>query len=440
MWIRSFLITVLIVSGTSGFCHELIGSKFNKSYALVVGVDRYPGSIWPDLKYAVRDARAIESFLLSQNFDVKTFYNEQATREKIVGYLENELAQVAGKNDRFLFFFAGHGHTEFFSSSNERGYLVPYDGKDSSATYIAMSRVRDLSEILETVRHQLFIIDACYGGKLGSRGELESLDPRIPQYLDEIVKRKARQILTAGGAEQRVQDTGPDGHSVFTGELLQALNEGLGDTDGDGYISFYELATMIQRAASSSNQTPGVDFLNGHQQGEFVFDNPRWKNQQPVTRSTEGSTSDTMRGQSVYEILKEAKRKFVAKDKLGALSLFRQAAEMGNIEAVFFQGLIMFDSSLFGRDKNMVGLQLVKESAERGHIPAMKALRDYYKQPLNFNPQEIKYYEEQIADAELVLAAASLIDPTGEVKQGEPAVPDEALQLSAPQNLQIIQY
>jgi len=40
----------------------------------------------------------------------------------------------------------------------------------------------------------------------------------------------------------------------------------------------------------------------------------------------------------------------------------------------------------------------------------------------------------------LVLAAASLIDPTGEVKQGEPAVPDEALQLSAPQNLQIIQY
>lgn len=318
---------------------------------------------------------------------------------------------------------------------------MPHDGKDRSASYLAMSRIRDLSEILESVRHQLFIIDSCYGGKLGSRGELESLDPRIPQYLEEVVKRKARQILTAGGATQRVQDTGPDGHSLFTGELLSALNEGLGDTDGDGYISFYELALIIKRSASRSNQTPGVDYLNGHQQGEFVFDNPKRQNKSVVSNPDESSSLGTMRGRPVYEIMKDAKQKFVNKDKQGALALFRQASEFGNIEAMFFQGLILFDSKLFSTKENQEGLQLVRESAERGHIPAMKALKDYYNQMANFNPQEVTYWEQQISDAEFLMANASLVDPTGgEAQKGEPDIPQEALRLpSAPRGFRIIQ-
>lgn len=439
MWFRFVLIILFILPSASVYCNEPIGNKFNKSYALVVGIDKYISSNWGDLKYAVKDARGIESFLQKQKFIVKTLYNEQATREKIVGYLENELAQVAGKNDRFIFFFAGHGHTEFFSASNERGYLVPYDGKDTSATYLAMSRIRDLSEILETVRHQLFIIDSCYGGKLGSRGELVSLDPRISQYLEEVVKRKARQILTAGGATQRVQDTGPDGHSVFTGELLNALNEGLGDTDGDGYISFYELALFIKRAASRSNQTPGVDYLNGHQQGEFVFDNPKMQNKPAVFSPSESSNPNTMRGRPVYEIMKEAKGKFVEEDKYAALALFRQASELGNIEAMFFQGLILFDSKFFSPEENQEGLQLVRESAERGHIPAMEALRDYYKQMSK--PREVEHWEQQISEAEFLMANASLVDPTGgEAQKGEPDIPEEALRLpSAPKGFRIIQ-
>lgn len=114
MWFRFILIILFILPSASVYCNEPIGNKFNKSYALVVGIDKYPSSNWGDLKYAVKDARAIESFLQKQNFIVKTLYNEQATREKIVSYLENELAQVAGKNDRYIFFLLVMDTQNFF--------------------------------------------------------------------------------------------------------------------------------------------------------------------------------------------------------------------------------------------------------------------------------------------------------------------------------------
>ena len=442
MWFRLTLLLVVIVVS---YAHDSIASieeKFKSSYALVVGINKYPSSSWEDLEYSVKDARAIELFLRNQKFIVKALYDEQATRVNIVSYLENELAQIVGKNDRFIFFFAGHGHTEFFSGGNERGYVVPYDGKDRSSTYLSMARIRDISDILGLIRHQLFIMDSCYGGRLGSRGKRSSLDPRMPGYLEEVIKRQARQILTAGGATEPVQDIGPDGHSIFAGELLKALNDGLGDTNGDGYISFYELSTYIQLAASRPNQTPGVDFLRGHGQGEFIFRNPAW-NGLVTSRATtsEITTTGHTRGRPIHEIVKEAKRKFVKGDKAGALPLFREASVLGNVEAMFFHGLILFDPQLHSDEERVEGLRLVRKAADRGHVPAMKALRDYYKDFSHFKPSEVKHWEQEIAEAEILAASANLIDPTGgKASKGDPEVPESSIRLpSAPISLKIFQ-
>jgi len=389
------------------------------------------------LKYAVKDARAIETFLRSQGFEVKSLYNQQATREKIVGYLENELAQIMGKSDRFVFFFAGHGHTEIFSGGNERGYVVPFDGKDRSSTYLAMSTIRDISDILSAARHQLFIMDCCYGGTLGSRGDQVHVDPRMPDYLEEVVKRKARQILTAGGATQKVLDVGPEGHSVFTGALLRALNDGFGDTNGDGYISFYELSAYMQCAATRPNQTPGVDFLSGHEQGEFIFRNPT-KVPAPVARGNVavGPTTGPMRGNSDHLTIKEAKQKFLGGDNAGAKGLFGEAAALGNVEAMFFLGLILCNEG----DRTR-GLQLIRDAADRGYVDAMRSLLNYYKKPGSTNPAEIKRLEREIADAEMFAAKAKLIDPTGgEASRGDPVVPPGKLVIpSPPFNLRVIQ-
>src|SRR5262249_3903458 len=90
-------------------------------------------------------------------------------------------------------------------------------------------------------------------------------------YIDEIMRRKARQVLTAGGKDQEVVDGGFGDHSIFTGHLLEGLEKGLADLNGDGYITFPELVNYIVPIATNEGQTPGESTLPEHGLGEFVF-------------------------------------------------------------------------------------------------------------------------------------------------------------------------
>src|SRR5207248_2687687 len=82
----------------------------------------------------------------------------------------------------------------------------------------------------------------------------------------------ARQMLTAGGADEEVADNGPNGHSVFTWTLLQGL-EGRADLNSDGFISAAELAAYVGPGVSAlSHQTPAFGNLPGSEGGEFIFE------------------------------------------------------------------------------------------------------------------------------------------------------------------------
>jgi formylglycine-generating enzyme required for sulfatase activity len=245
---------------------------YENSYALVIGINKYPSTKWQNLKYAIGDAQGMAKFLEDQKFKVFTLYDQQATKTAIIAKMEDFLAPRVKKNDRILFFFAGHGHTEFLGGQ-DWGYIVPYDGGDSRATYISMEEIRTLSDKMGTAKHQLYIMDACYGGLLGTKAG--GVDPNIPNYLGEITRRKAKQIITAGGKDQTVLDGGPYGHSVFTGNLLEALMEGFADINGDGWITFAEMVAYLVPKASNAYQTPAPGLLPGHGLGEFVFRSPK---------------------------------------------------------------------------------------------------------------------------------------------------------------------
>jgi hypothetical protein len=259
-------ILLSVTDGKAGF--------YEKSYALVIGIDEYPSPAWPHLDYAKNDAMAVAAFLKKQGFDdVTTLYNRQATKTEIISKLQNDLAPRVNQNDRILFFFAGHGYTEELGGK-DWGYIVPYHTQRvTSASYISMEELRTLSEKMGTAKHHLFIMDSCYGGLIGTRGS--GLDINLPYYLEKVTERHARQIITAGGKNQTVLDKGPGGHSVFTGNLLEAIEEGLADANSDGYITFAELTAYLVPRASNAFQTPTSAILPSHGQGEFVFVSPK---------------------------------------------------------------------------------------------------------------------------------------------------------------------
>jgi hypothetical protein len=183
--------------------------------------------------------------------------------------LNDTLHEKVGENDRVVIFFAGHGGT-YTSDGRANGYIVPVDGDASYASNIQMDELRTSALRLDKAKHILFIMDACYGGLLAAtRGS--KVENNHPHYLEEITKRKARQVLTAGGADQQVADGGPGGHSHFTYHLLRALKDAQGDLNGDSYITFAELVAYLLPVADTFQQTPTYSTLAGHALGEFTF-------------------------------------------------------------------------------------------------------------------------------------------------------------------------
>ncbi len=246
---------------------------YRESWAVLIGIDNY--QIWPRLRYAANDAQGVRQLLIDKyHFKpdcVVTLLNEQATRQKILSLLGDYLGnpETVKREDRVLVFFAGHGVTRKLPSGRDLGYIVPVDAEvgNLQGQAISMTNFQDISEAIPA-KHVFFIMDSCYSGLGLTRGGVVSPE----NYLKEIARRSARQMLTAGGADQQVADNGPNGHSVFTWTLLQGL-EGRADLNGDGYITASELGAYVGPSVSSlSQQTPAFGSLPGSEGGEFVFE------------------------------------------------------------------------------------------------------------------------------------------------------------------------
>lgn len=249
-----------------------ISTGYANSWAIVIGIDEY--TKWPRLQYAARDADGIKQVLVDKfGFSkerVLTLKNAEATRNGILSAFNDKLAQGGiQKNDRLFVFFAGHGATRKLSSGRDLGYIVPVDSDPNqfATDAIPMSEIQNIAESL-TAKHVLFVMDACYSGLGLTRGAGNSA------FLRDNAKRIGRQMLTAGGTDQLVADGGPNGHSVFTWALLQALG-GKGDLNGDGLVTATELAAYVAPAvANASHQTPAFGSLPGSEGGDFVFELP----------------------------------------------------------------------------------------------------------------------------------------------------------------------
>jgi len=243
--------------------------NYANSHALIIGIDKYQSA--SPLGYAVNDAQSVRQKIMDK-FEFKSenihyLINEEATRESIFRAYLGFTQDGTSDQDRIFFFFAGHGHT-LTSHKNEVGYLVPVDG-DTSDLY-TLIRWDDLTKQTDLInaKHILFVMDACYGGLALTR----SGQPGSTRFLKDMLQRRARQVITAGKADELVADLGGPlpNHSIFTGHFLEGLDGKA--LNSNGILSASGIMSYVYTNVGQdpdSQQTPHFGYLDGD--GDMIF-------------------------------------------------------------------------------------------------------------------------------------------------------------------------
>jgi hypothetical protein len=265
MYPRSLIAMAMVLLAGARGCWSA-PPDFRHSYALVIGVDDY-SKPWDPLHHAHSDAQEVGKVLKGLGFQLQELYDKDATKRNILARFA-ALAKTVSADDRFLVYFAGHGHTTT-DARGDHGFIVPWGGTLDTDTLISMDELQTAAATFNIARHQLFIMDSCYSGILTQGASLPPRDTTIEQR----ATRPARQIITAGSKGQEVVDAGSTGHSLFTAALLDGL-KGRADLNGDGFITASELIMFLRLCASTPQQSPELGHFPGQDGGDFYFKTP----------------------------------------------------------------------------------------------------------------------------------------------------------------------
>lgn len=229
--------------------------------AVLIGIDHYQpleatpspanppttSRVWMNLDGAVNDAEALRAMLIAHyGFapeNILSLHNEQASRERILAAIREQLITPATPGDIHLFYYAGHGSQVYNSRSNERDQkdetLVPADAHRGVWDIRDKELRRLFNDVLDKGATLTVILDSCHSGS-GARG-LASASSRFvePDTRDVAAfitdppdtrpppEQRGALILAASqdfedAKESWDQETG-QAHGAFTLALLRAL-------------------------------------------------------------------------------------------------------------------------------------------------------------------------------------------------------------------------
>jgi peptidoglycan hydrolase-like protein with peptidoglycan-binding domain/uncharacterized caspase-like protein len=235
----------------------LAALDYGRYHAIVIGNDAYTSL--PRLNTAVEDAKAVAA-ILEQDYGFGVTLLTDATEATIAGTLI-KLRWTLAPEDNLLVYYAGHG---WYDEEAERGYWLPVDAVlDNRSHWISNADVTDMLKAIKA-KHVIVVADSCYSGTL-TRGL--AIGGKSTGYVQNIVRRRARTVLTSGGLEP-VLDGGGGGNSVFAEAFLDALRGNAGVIDGEGVYQRVKDQVLL-----NAEQTPqyGNIRLAGHDGGDFLF-------------------------------------------------------------------------------------------------------------------------------------------------------------------------
>jgi hypothetical protein len=199
-------------------------------------------------------ARVLEDVAIGGFDEVKVLANcpSHEVRREIEAFFANRK-----RGDLLLLYFSGHG----VKDDDGRLYLATTDTRRGlfRSTAVPATFVNETMTASRS-RRQVLVLDCCHSGAF-ARGMVakggESVDIR------ERFDGRGRVVLTASNATQYAfqgdEVIGESSRSVFTRYLVQGLETGEADMDGDGWVSLDELYDYVydQVTEETPQQTPG---------------------------------------------------------------------------------------------------------------------------------------------------------------------------------------
>jgi hypothetical protein len=280
------------------------GPRAMRHFAVVAGVCSYEGD--QKLYSPCRDARAMRDLLINEygykRDDIVFLVDKGEGGERVDGpptaeVMKTKVERFRSKygdeeNSTFLFYYSGHGGY-VKGAQADFGVLQPSGFFTSLKDQPYQHRGWDMQRLIDDIkkgvpsRHIMLILDACYSGWAGAKGD-DDLDERVRS----LWKERAEVVLSAGSKGQRAWEDEVEekawvwgGHSVMTAFVLEGLkrtSEGFAgaDKNKDGIVTDEELAAFVKERVPASvkqfkkaTQAPAMFRLDqGYvKSGQFLF-------------------------------------------------------------------------------------------------------------------------------------------------------------------------
>jgi hypothetical protein len=227
------------------------------SYALIVASDQYTDPALSRLRAPAQDAERLAETLRNPaigGFTVQSLINRptQEVREKIEDFFADRKL-----DDLLVLYFSCHGVKDpsgqlYFATPTTRHNRLAATGISADFVNELMSRSRSRKIVL--------LLDCCYSGAFP-----HGLRPRSTEHVGvDRFEGRGRTVITASSSLEYAYETtgesltGTAVPSVFTGALVDALQNGTADTDQDGLVSVDELYDYVFERVRETNpyQTP----------------------------------------------------------------------------------------------------------------------------------------------------------------------------------------
>ncbi|MDJ0528224.1 MAG: caspase family protein [Microcystis sp. M53600_WE12] len=206
-------------------------------FALLIGVSEYSEGLRP-ISSAILDVEAMRRVLEHPDmgaFDqVKVLPNpDKGSMEKAV----EDLFANRQRDDLVLLYFSGHGlkaqNARFFLSTRETGR--DQNGDFRRATALAASKLQEYITDSRSQR-QIIILDCCFSGAL-----VQGMPIKGELNIQEELGGKGRAILTSSSPIEYSFESEDKDLSIYTKYLVEGIETGAADQDGDQLISVNEL-------------------------------------------------------------------------------------------------------------------------------------------------------------------------------------------------------